>query len=70
MKMKKDQEHCEMVLVRIWDNMEDLHTQLTSGLAGEFTLKELEKIDKAIAGVLKMTTARLNEICSMTNRAP
>ena len=59
-----------MVLVRIWDYMEDLRTQLTSGLAGEFTLKELEKIDKAIAGVMNMTTARLNEICSMTNRAP
>jgi len=60
--MKKDQEHCEMVLVRIWDNMEDLHVQLTSGFAGEFTIEELEEIDKAIAEVLKKTTARFNEI--------
>jgi hypothetical protein len=52
----------EKVLVRIWDDLEEIHTQLTSDLADEFTLEELEKIDEAISGVLKRTTARFNEI--------
>ena len=67
---KKADEYRETVLVRIWDNLEELHTQLTSDLAEDFTLEELEKFDLAIARVLKSTTARFNEICSITKRAP
>jgi len=53
------------MLVRIWDNLEETHTQLTSDLAEDFTLEELKKFDKAIAGVLKRTTAMFNEIAGV-----
>lgn len=45
----------ERTIIRIWDNLEELHDQVTSGAAEGMTQKQLDFVDSRLAGILKKT---------------
>lgn len=52
----------DKAIAKIWDDLEELESQMTCGLAEELTLEELQAVDAAVEKILKTTTGWFNRL--------
>lgn len=45
----------ERTIIRIWDNLEEIHDQVTSGAAEGMTQKQLDFVDSRLKAIMKTT---------------
>jgi len=52
----------DKVITKIWSDLEELESQMTSGLAEDLTLSELMAVDAAVEKILTTTTGWFNRL--------
>lgn len=67
MKKKKGSKRArDKAITKVWDDLEELQEQMTSGMAEELTLEELQAVGAAVEKILTTTTGWFNRMMEGT----